>query len=139
MVDELECLRESPELQRLLDHYVGACAADREAWQDRLMELEGVEARDLVKLHGLLIAFGWLEQNTGNVAVVRAGAVPCCYRITSAGVRTAKLVRSGVQDEADILEAAGEEEPAPKQRKARAKKTETGSVTVEAESIALTS
>ena len=124
MFDELEALRESPDLQRLLDHYVEACAADREAWQDRLMEMEGVEARDLVKLHGLLIAFGWLEQNTGNLPIVRAGAVPCCYRVTAAGVRTAKIVRSGVQDEAEVL-AATEEEPAPKRRKPRAKKAET--------------
>ena len=83
------------------------------------MGLEGVEARDLVKLHGLLIAFGWLEQNTGNVPVVRAGAVPCCYRVTTAEVRTAKLVRGGVQEDAEV-QAAAEEEPGPKRRKPRA-------------------
>jgi hypothetical protein len=47
MFDELDCLRESPELQRLLGHYAEAGAADRDAWQDRLMESEGVEAREL--------------------------------------------------------------------------------------------
>jgi hypothetical protein len=139
MFDELEALRENEGLQRLLDHYAEVGLPDRECWHDRRMEMEGVEARDLVKLHGLLIAFGWLEQNTGNVAIVRAGAVPSCYRVTAAGVRTAKIVRGGAQDEAEILAASGEEEPAPKRRKASAKKTETGSVTVEAESIALTS
>ncbi len=127
MFDELELLRDSVDLQRLLDHYVGVCTADREAWQDRLMGLEGVEARDLVKLHGLLIAFGWLEQNTGNVPVVRTGAVPCCYRVTAAGVRTAKLVRGGVQDEAEAVTVA-EEEPTPKRRKPRAKKADAAVV-----------
>jgi hypothetical protein len=126
MFDEVETLRGSPDLQRLLDNYVGA-GADREAWQDRLMELEGVEASELVRLHGLLIAFGWLEQNTGNVPVVRAGAVPCCYRVTAAGVRTAKLIHGGVQEDAEALPAA-EEEAAPKRRKARPKKAEAGVV-----------
>jgi hypothetical protein len=121
MLDELDALRESPDLQRLLDHYVAACAADREAWQDRLMEPEGAEARELFRLHGLLIAFGWLEQNTGNVPVVRSGAVPCCYRVTAAGVRVAKTVRGRVQDEAEVL-ATAEEEPGLKRRKPRAKK-----------------
>jgi hypothetical protein len=132
MFDEVDALRDSPGLQRLLDHYVEACAADRDAWQDRLMEMEGVEARELVRLHGLLIAFGWLEQNTGNVAVVRAGAVPSCYRVTAAGVRTAKIVRGGAQDEADMPAAAGEEEPAPKRRKARAKQAQIAVGAVEA-------
>ena len=134
MFDEVDALRDSADLQRLLDHYVGACAADREAWQDRLMEVEGVEARELVRLHGLLIAFGWLEQNTGNVPVVRAGAVPGCYRVTAAGVRTAKIIRGGVQDEAEALPTA-EEEPAPKRRKPRAKKAEAGVVKEMAASV----
>ena len=116
MFDEVEALRDSVDLQRLLDHYVGVCSADREAWQDRLMELDGVEARELVRLHGLLIAFGWLEQNTGNVPVVRVGAVPCCYRVTAAGVRTAKLVSGGVHEDAEVM-ASADEEPAPKRRK----------------------
>jgi hypothetical protein len=134
MFDEVDALRDSPELQRLLDHYVGACAADREAWQDRLMELEGVEVRELVRLHGLLIAFGWLEQNTGNVPVVRAGAVPGCYRVTAAGVRTARLVRGGVPDE-DEAPAAADGEPAPRRRKPRAKKGEAGVVEEMAASV----
>lgn len=58
---------------------------------------------------------------------VRVGAVPCCYRVTAAGVRVAKLVHSGVQEEAEVL-ATAEEKPAPKRRKPRAKKAETGVV-----------
>src|SRR5690242_19694869 len=74
MFDEMDTLRASLDLQRLLDHYVAVCLPDRECWQDRRMEMEGVEAPDLVKLHGLLIAFGWLEQNVGHVPVLRASA-----------------------------------------------------------------
>ena len=57
-------LRQSEALARLLSHYADLGAADREAWQHRRMDLEGVEPRDLVRLHGQLIARGWLEQNT---------------------------------------------------------------------------
>jgi hypothetical protein len=43
--------------------------------------------KDLVKLHGLLIAFGWVEQNTGHVPTLQAGMVPACYRATVLGRR----------------------------------------------------
>jgi hypothetical protein len=108
MFDELERLRGSPELQRLLGHYAGACGPDPEAWQDRLMELDEVEPRQLVELHGLLIAFGWLEQNTGHGPVPRPGTVPGSYRITAAGRRAGKLARGTEPVEADeALGAAG--------------------------------
>jgi hypothetical protein len=93
MFDELELLRGSPELQRLLGHYAAAAAADWEAWQDRLMHLEGVEPRELVRLHGLLLAAGWVEQNTGHTPVLRPEAVPCCYQVTPAGRRAARQAR----------------------------------------------
>jgi hypothetical protein len=136
MFDEVETLRENPDLQRLLDHYVGACAADRDAWQDRLMALAGVEARELVRLHGLLIGFGWLEQNTGHTPVVRPGAVPGCYRATAAGLRALRLCPSARgEEDADALAAGGagtqaapgdgSEVPAPKGRERRKAKTAT--------------
>jgi hypothetical protein len=56
--------------------------------------MEGVEARQLVKLHGELLAYGWLEQNTGLTPVLRAGAAANCYRITPAGLRALKQVRT---------------------------------------------
>jgi hypothetical protein len=79
MFDELERLSESEPLFALLAYYARAGAADREAWQGRMMQLEGARAEDLVKLHGELIAYDWVEQNTG--------AVPQCYRVTAAGLR----------------------------------------------------
>lgn len=87
MFDDLDWLRPNPNLQQLLGHYVAGSPEDGEAWQDRLMHLEGVEPQELVKCHGLLLAFGWIEQNTGNVPILRPGTVPGCYRVTSAGRR----------------------------------------------------
>lgn len=88
MVDEAERLRADAGLLNLLNHY--ATAADREAWQDRLMALAGATSKDLVRRHGDLLAQGWIEQNTGAVPILRAGAAPQCYRITFAGLRALK-------------------------------------------------
>jgi hypothetical protein len=93
MFDELERLRNEKELCTLLQHYQQVGQADREVWQDRLAEMEGVEPRQLVKLHGELLAYGWLEQNTGLTPVLRPGAAASCYRITAAGVRALKQAR----------------------------------------------
>jgi hypothetical protein len=79
MFDELERLGESESLFTLLAHYARAGFADREAWQGRLTQLEGARPEDLVKLYGELLAYDWVEQNTG--------AVPACYRVTPAGLR----------------------------------------------------
>jgi hypothetical protein len=87
MFDELERLGADEDLRRLLTHYAQAGEADREVWQDRLMELEGVESSRLIRLHGLLLAFGFVEQNTGAVSALRANVVPQCYRISLAGRR----------------------------------------------------
>lgn len=94
MFDELERLRDSKELSALLHHYRQVGEADRQAWQDRLARLEGVEPRQLVKLHGELLAYGWLEQNTGVTLELRTGAAASCYRITAAGIRALKQVRT---------------------------------------------
>jgi hypothetical protein len=100
MFDELERLRNTTTLQLLLGHYAQAGVVDRERWQDRLMHLEGVEAKELVKLHGELIAYGWVEQNLGATASA-AG----CYRVTAAGLRGWQHVQYGPAEE-DTGEAA---------------------------------
>ena len=94
MFNELERLRDVPELCELLTHYAGAAAADRQAWQDRRAELGELGPRELVRLHGELLAYGWLEQNTGLTPVLRPGAAANCYRITTAGIRALKQVRA---------------------------------------------
>jgi len=92
MFDELEELRDSDALVLLLEHYAQAGAHDCEAWQDRVMQMQGVDARELVKLHGLLIAHGWVEQNTGMTPVLKAGVAACAYRITGTGHRAVRIV-----------------------------------------------
>ena len=105
MFDELERLRSEKELFILLQHYQRVGVADRQAWQDRVVELESVEPRQLVKLHGELLAYGWLEQNTGLTSPPLSspklagnkggsGAAANCYRITPAGIRALKQART---------------------------------------------
>jgi hypothetical protein len=94
MFDEMDRLRDVKELSALLAHYAELAAPDRQVWQDRVQELVGVEARELVKLHGELIAYGWLEQNTGVTPILKRGSAPACYRVTTVGLRALKLLRT---------------------------------------------
>jgi hypothetical protein len=93
MFNEMERLRDAPPLQSLLGHYADLAAGDRQAWQDRRLELDGEDARSLVGLHGELIAYGWLEQNTGVVEAPLQGLARRNYRVTSAGLRALKALR----------------------------------------------
>ena len=45
MFDEMERLRDEKALFTLLAHYAALAAPDRQLWQDRLREMEGVEGR----------------------------------------------------------------------------------------------
>jgi hypothetical protein len=96
MFDEMERLRQTKELFELLEYYQERAGDDRQAWQDRAVEREGVAVGELVRLHGELLAYGWLEQNTGTTAVARLGAALACYRITPAGIRALRQAREEV-------------------------------------------
>src|SRR5215471_2971002 len=98
MTDELQLLLDSQPLQALLQHYASASDQDREAWFDRVMEWQGVKGEGLVRLHGLLIAFGWIEQNTGNTPVLQNGAAPRCYRASPTGRRALKQVEAAKRE-----------------------------------------
>jgi hypothetical protein len=89
----------------LLAHYAEAGATNQEAWQDRVMNLEGIENQDLIRMHGKSIAFGWLEQNTGGVPVLQQGSVPQCYRVTAAGLKALKMVRGKDEGSAELAAA----------------------------------
>ncbi len=95
MFDELQPLREDPRLAALLGQYAGG---DRETWRDRVMVLDGVPADALAKLHGRLLAQEWIEQNTGATPSLRPGAVPQCYRATTAGQRALKKAQVRTDD-----------------------------------------
>jgi hypothetical protein len=101
MFNELQQLSADANLLALLDHYASLAGENREAWHTRMMEMEGTDDRRLAKLHGVLIASGWVEQDTG--------AVGCSYRITAAGQRALKRVRISLdldEDEISSAEAA---------------------------------
>jgi hypothetical protein len=100
MIDEIARLEKDRELRQLLGHYVNAGAADREMWLDRRMELAGADAKELARLHGDLLAFGWVEQNTGAVAAGSLpGRCPQSYRTTTAGRRALQRVLAGQEDD----------------------------------------
>lgn len=90
MFDELDRLRSVKELVELLAHYAERAAPDRQAWQDRLCRIEGLESRTIARLHGELLAYGWLEQNTGFLAAERREAGASSHRVTGAGLRALK-------------------------------------------------
>jgi hypothetical protein len=99
MLNDLERLRTNPRLRQLLAHYADLAQAGREIWQDRLMTVDGVDVAEISRLHGQLIAFDWIEQNTGQFSVLRQGAVTGCYRVTPAGLRAMRLAQRVQTDE----------------------------------------
>ena len=98
MFDDLDRLRGNAKLHRLLDHYAQPVLENQEAWQDRLMSLDGAEPAPMVKLHGDLLAFGWIEQNSG-FTINQPDGVAACYRITIAGQKALKKLMRQKKDE----------------------------------------
>lgn len=99
MFDELGRLSTDQKLKELLDHYGALGVENRETWRPRLALLDGLDERGLARLFGTLIAFGWVEQNTGGPG--------CSYRITYSGQRALTRVRNAVDlDEDYAVEAA---------------------------------
>lgn len=105
MFDEMQRLRASASLLQLLTHYATGAGPDPQAWQDRVMALDGTELRELAQLHGELIAFGWVEQNTGMTPVLKPGVAAACYRVTAAGRRALRRVERD-EEEDELPQAA---------------------------------
>jgi hypothetical protein len=84
--------------------------------------MEGVEAPEISKLHGDLIAFNWIEQNTGNFSVHRAGEVPACYRVTLNGLRAVQQIKAPEAVEPEIVD----EKPMLKKLKRKREKSQEG-------------
>jgi hypothetical protein len=108
---------DDPHLLSLLYHYAKLGSEDPEAWQDRVMSLDGLAPERLILLHGELLAADWVEQNTGRAFFRTDGTLAACYRATHKGLREYRRLH-GVEEQ-----ARGEEEPKlPKvARKKRAK------------------
>src|SRR5262245_49215840 len=102
MFNEMERLRESAPLVALLSHYAErarpATRQDQQSWQDRRMEQDDCTPRDLTLLHGELIAYGWLDQNTGETPPRPSAVAAGCYRVTAAGLRALKQHQAGEED-----------------------------------------
>ena len=114
MLDDFQRLLSNSNLLQLLSHYATLGKENRETWQPRLMQLDGVAAPEMVKLHGELIAFDWADQNTGHV--------PCCYRVTLNGLRAIKQVNGGETDGEELAEIS--EKTFPKFAKKKREKAE---------------
>ena len=116
MFDDAQRLRDNPRVLDLLAHYATLGAAGRDVWQDRLMHMDGVEPRELSKFHGELIAFDWIEQNTGQTFLLKEGTVPSCYRITLNGLRDLGRIQ-GVEITLPFREASEKKGPRLPRRK----------------------
>ena len=124
MLDDSLRLRDNPHLLGLLSHYAQQGTEDRATWRDRLMQMEGVEAKELSALHGSLMAFDWIEQNTGQAFSVKDGTLSNCYRITLNGLREFCRVQ-GVEINEKSPEAQEQKVPRlPRKKKEKAKTLE---------------
>jgi hypothetical protein len=92
MHDEFGHPRNTLYLSQLLAHYARLAEPDRQLWHDRLMALEGVEPQEITKLHGDLLALGWLEWTSSHTG----GKPSACYRLTPEGLRAHRLLRDRI-------------------------------------------
>jgi hypothetical protein len=98
---DVDALRSDERLRELLAAYVERRRFEPEAeWHDRVMEMEGCTPEELTKLHGRLLADGWIETRVHGDAFRRAGRLEACYRATHEGVRALRQAQA---------EAGGEE------------------------------
>jgi hypothetical protein len=106
MFDLSARLRANVHLLTLLSHYSRLGSGDRAAWRDRVMRMDGVAADQLTALHGELIAFDGIEQNTGHAALLPDGTVSGCYRVTPAGLREFRRLHGveAADDEPGVVE-----------------------------------
>ncbi len=89
MRDERDRLSEWQALAELLADYLARQGGEREAWLDRPLAIAGLDAQEVTRLHGELLAYGWLEMQLNPSGPRRADTVAECYRLTPAGRRAA--------------------------------------------------
>ena len=120
MLNDSLRLQDNPNLLALLSHYAQQGTEDRATWRDRLMQIEGVEPKQLSALHGELIAFDWIEQNTGQAISVKEGTLSACYRITPIGLREYRRFHGVeiVEENSQTLEKSPPRFPRKKKHKA---------------------
>lgn len=86
------------------------------------MQMDGAEPKDLTALHGELIAFDWIEQNTGHVSVRPDGALAVCYRVTQNGLREFRRIcgLEAVEEQPEVVEKPQSKFPRRKKEKPEA-------------------
>src|SRR5579862_6388222 len=123
MLDELDRLQNNAHLFELLTHYARLGQEDRKAWHDRLMQVEGLDPSQLSKTHGELIAFDWIEQNSGQISIFKAGAVSSCYRVTLNGQRALAQLQGSRGDGVQLIDPDANEKAVLKFPKKKRKKS----------------
>ena len=119
---------ENPHLVSLLSHYARLGAEDRSAWQDRLMQMDGVDREQLTTLHGELIASDWIEQNTGRAVLRPDGTLAACYRVTPQGLREFRRIH-GVEAAEEHPEASDKSpQRVPRRKREKQEVNESGAV-----------
>lgn len=135
MFDDSLRLQENPDLLALFSHYAQMGSEDRDTWRDRLMQMDGVEPRELSALHGSLIACDWIEQNTGQALVLQDGTLSACYRITLNGLRQYRRLH-GVEVEDERSETPEKLQPRfPRTRKPKSEASAAPAVAPSEESL----
>lgn len=87
MLDALAVLRANDHLRRLLLEYRLLREYEPETlWHDRIMALADLAPKELSRLHGLLLANGWLDIRVMPEAFEQPGRIAQCYRITREGL-----------------------------------------------------
>lgn len=136
MLDDSLRLQENPHLLALLSHYAQQGAEDRATWRDRLMKMEGIEPKQLSGLHGEVIAFDWIEQNTGQAFSTKEGTLSACYRITLNGLREYRRFH-GVEIVEERSEPAEKSPPRfTRKKKQKSESPEVPAVAASEESLA---
>lgn len=88
MLGPLELLRESLPLRELLAQYKSYREVHPgQEWHDRVMQLGTLEPPEISKMHGVLLANGWVDTRVAIETFNTPGRLQSCYKITPDGVR----------------------------------------------------
>lgn len=95
MLSSLEVLRDDVSMRRLLGEYRHRQIQQPESeWHHRVMELVSVDMDRLSRMHGYLIASGWIDVRVERDAFGVDGGVLDSYRITKDGLRALISIES---------------------------------------------
>ncbi|MGL5095863.1 MAG: hypothetical protein ACRDD1_09755 [Planctomycetia bacterium] len=106
MVEEVELLRDDPALRSLLAEYRRRRTAEPKAgWYDRVDPEGGATDADWHRLHGVLIANGWLDVRVHAAAFAEVGKVAGVYAVTADGVQALRFCENAYAAE-EVWDAA---------------------------------